>query len=285
MAGSLPLFCAPSVSSWCCSRGWFVPFCWVLVPVPCIASSGSSLVVFPWLLLPGSYVVFWVLFWHEYRAVWVLVWCDFWTEFWIDFWPSIFHDLLGLISGWYCGSRILNPLVFGDYPEIMKKNAGSRLPSFTSFESQQVKGSYDFIGLNYYYALYATYDPNISKADLRDITLDMFAKFTGFGFGVVDTINDLGRISFLSGFIGSVLDSIRDGSDVRGYFIWAFLDVYEWITGLTERFGLYHVNFEDTELERTPRLSADWYRNFLKDGGKIMIEKLCQQRAKAQSSQ
>ncbi|KAI0522574.1 hypothetical protein KFK09_004954 [Dendrobium nobile] len=214
--------------------------------------------------------------------------------------------------------------------QIMKKNCGSRLPSFTSFESQQVKGSYDFIGLNYYYALYATYDPNISMADLRDITLDMFAKFTdmkdgtpisrilppshptkdfhslwkllyylkntynnppiyihenGFGFGVVDTIDDLGRISFLSGFIGSVLDSIRDGSDVRGYFIWAFLDVYEWITGLTERFGLYHVNFEDTELERTPRLSAHWYRNFLKDGGTIKIEKICQQRATAQSSQ
>ncbi|KAL0928729.1 hypothetical protein M5K25_000646 [Dendrobium thyrsiflorum] len=141
------------------------------------------------------------------------------------------------ILGW-----ILNPIFFGDYPEIMKKNAGSRLPSFSYSESQKVKGSYDFIG---------------------------------YGLGVVDTMNDVGRITFLRGFIGSVLDSIRNGIDVRGYFIWTFVDGYELLSGYSTRFGLYHVNFEDSEHERTPKLSAHWYRNFLRKGTLIKEKLLC----------
>ncbi|XWS46659.1 hypothetical protein CRYUN_Cryun14cG0086900 [Craigia yunnanensis] len=45
--------------------------------------------------------------------------------------------------------RIVNPLVllFGDYPDTMKKIAGSRIPTFTYHESELVRGSFDFIGL------------------------------------------------------------------------------------------------------------------------------------------
>lgn len=113
----------------------------------------------------------------------------------------------------------------------------------------------------------------------------MYIHENGYGFGVPDTMNDVARISFLSGFIGSIHEAIRDGSDVRGYFVWAFVDVYEWLAGYTERYGLYHVNLEDSELERTPRLSALWYHDFLKNGSVIKIENLGHNRAeKAHSS-
>ncbi|KVH94468.1 Glycoside hydrolase, catalytic domain-containing protein [Cynara cardunculus var. scolymus] len=36
--------------------------------------------------------------------------------------------------GWF-----LNPLVNGDYPETVKKNAGNRIPSFTKLESERIK--------------------------------------------------------------------------------------------------------------------------------------------------
>ncbi|PKA57676.1 Beta-glucosidase 22 [Apostasia shenzhenica] len=220
--------------------------------------------------------------------------------------------VLNVTLGWF-----LDPLMFGDYPEIMKKNAGSRIPSFTKSESQLLKGAYDFIGINYYFKLFAADDPSASQNDLRDMSSDMLAKFTaykdvppqsrilppsrmendfeslwkmltylkdtygnppiylqenGYGLGVKDTMMDVGRISFLSGFIGSILDSIRDGSDVRGYFVWAFVDVYELLSEYSSRFGLYHVNFEDSELERTPKLSAFWYQNFLKNGSSIQMK-------------
>lgn len=40
--------------------------------------------------------------------------------------------------------------MYGDYPEIMKKMVGDRLPTFGPKESALVRGSLDFLGLNYY---------------------------------------------------------------------------------------------------------------------------------------
>ncbi|GMN47081.1 hypothetical protein TIFTF001_016262 [Ficus carica] len=37
--------------------------------------------------------------------------------------------------GWFW-----NPLIFGDYPDVMKKNAGSRIPAFTVQESDSIRG-------------------------------------------------------------------------------------------------------------------------------------------------
>ena len=47
--------------------------------------------------------------------------------------------------GWF-----LNPIVHGDYPDIMKEYAGSHLPVFTKDESTLLKGSYDLLMLNHY---------------------------------------------------------------------------------------------------------------------------------------
>ncbi|CAA3024478.1 beta-glucosidase-like [Olea europaea subsp. europaea] len=55
--------------------------------------------------------------------------------------------------GWF-----VEPIVTGDYPESMIKNVGDRLPKFTEKEEKLVKGSYDFLGINYYTATYASND-------------------------------------------------------------------------------------------------------------------------------
>lgn len=49
----------------------------------------------------------------------------------------------------------MGPITNGDYPESMKKNVGDRLPTFTKDEQNKVKGSIDFLGLNYYTSFYA----------------------------------------------------------------------------------------------------------------------------------
>ncbi|KAM3356164.1 beta-glucosidase 11 isoform X1 [Capsicum galapagoense] len=69
--------------------------------------------------------------------------------------------------GWF-----IEPLIFGDYPQIMKKNVGSRLPRFSKSESELVKGSLDFIRLNHYNQVYAKDNPTSLEEDLRDFTMD-----------------------------------------------------------------------------------------------------------------
>ena len=69
--------------------------------------------------------------------------------------------------------RFLDPLVFGDYPETVKKNAGTRIPAFTTPESKQVKGSFDFIAINHYFATYIKDNPEKLKIDQRDFALDV----------------------------------------------------------------------------------------------------------------
>ena len=53
----------------------------------------------------------------------------------------------------------------------------------------------------------------------------------------------------------------RNGADVRGYFIWTLMDAFEWLDGYNIGFGLYHIDSQT--LNRIPKLSAKWYRNFL----------------------
>lgn len=76
------------------------------------------------------------------------------------------------LYGW-----ILHPLVFGDYPENMKKAAGSRLPSFSSYESDLITNAFDFIGLNHYTSDYTSNDPDALKGPLQDLTADMATLF------------------------------------------------------------------------------------------------------------
>ncbi|KDO87256.1 hypothetical protein CISIN_1g0121811mg, partial [Citrus sinensis] len=75
-----------------------------------------------------------------------------------------YYDFL---IGW-----MANPLVYGDYPKIMKQNVGSRLPAFSDRESKQVKGSADFLGVINYYIVYVKDNPSSLNKKLRDWNAD-----------------------------------------------------------------------------------------------------------------
>uniref|UniRef100_A0A453GFS3 Uncharacterized protein n=1 Tax=Aegilops tauschii subsp. strangulata TaxID=200361 RepID=A0A453GFS3_AEGTS len=79
-----------------------------------------------------------------------------------------------------------------------------------------------------------------------------------------DTLVDTERTGYLKSYIGSTLAALRNGVNVKGYFIWAFLDVFEYLSGFQARYGLYRVDFDDEALPRQPRLSGRWYSAFLK---------------------
>lgn len=72
----------------------------------------------------------------------------------------------------------MDPLTGGDYPFIMRTLLGDRLPRFTDEESRLIKGSFDFIGLNYYTASYA-YGLPLSKTGVQNYVTDSFVSSTG----------------------------------------------------------------------------------------------------------
>ncbi len=49
----------------------------------------------------------------------------------------------------------MDPLIRGEYPLSMRELVRNRLPQFTKEQSELIKGSFDFIGLNYYTSNYA----------------------------------------------------------------------------------------------------------------------------------
>nr|CAB3457571.1 unnamed protein product [Digitaria exilis] len=48
-----------------------------------------------------------------------------------------------------------------------------------------------------------------------------------------------------------------------GYFVWSFLDVFEYVFGYRVRFGVYGVDFNSRARTRYQRHSAKWYSSFL----------------------
>ncbi|KAL3636856.1 hypothetical protein CASFOL_019155 [Castilleja foliolosa] len=207
----------------------------------------------------------------------------------------------------------LDPLVFGDYPLEMKRYHGDGLPSFSLEESELIRDSIDFIGINHYGTLYAK-DCIHSSCQCNESSCTQggdrpirgFVYTTGVRDGVFiveqtglpnifvvprgmqeivgyvkeryhnkpmiitengysspvneDDIHqhDVKRIHYHQSYLAR---AIRNGADVRGYLVWSLMDSFEWSNGYSVKFGLYHIDRQT--LKRTPKMSADWYRDFL----------------------
>ncbi|XP_021911961.1 beta-glucosidase 11-like isoform X2 [Carica papaya] len=205
--------------------------------------------------------------------------------------------VLDFSIGW-----ILHPLFFGDYPDIMKKIVGSRMPAFNHTESEHVKGSCDFIGVIHYTTMKIKDKSSSLELKERDFYADMAAelignndpssgKFPSMPWGLEalleyfkqtygnptiyivengqvtlrnSSLEDTTRVEYLHAYIGAVLDAVRNGSNTKGYFSWSFLDLYELLSGYQASYGLFYVDFKDPDLKRYPRLSAYWYSHLLK---------------------
>ncbi|XP_042511649.1 beta-glucosidase 18-like [Macadamia integrifolia] len=102
------------------------------------------------------------------------------------------------------------------------------------------------------------------------ITENGYADASYVGVGLDDLVNDTKRVEYLSSYLASLNMALRHGADVRGYFVWSLLDNFEWQFGYTLRFGIHYVDYKT--LERIPKLSAMWYKQFL-DGVKMVEQK------------
>ncbi|CAN6830994.1 unnamed protein product, partial [Brassica oleracea] len=212
--------------------------------------------------------------------------------------------------GWH-----MDPTVYGDYPEVMKRSIGKRLPSFTAAQSQKLKGSFDFVGVNYYSAFYvknvADVDHNTpnwrsdaciewkkqNKAGeilgprggsewdflypqgLRKFLNHAKNKYGSPKFMITENghcdidyekkaklsnLMDLQRTEYHEKHLQSIHQAIKeDGVQVEGYYAWSLLDNCEWNAGYGVRYGLFYVDYNNG-LKRYPKMSAMWFKEFLK---------------------
>lgn len=75
-------------------------------------------------------------------------------------------------------------------------------------------------------------------------------------------VHDDDRIDYLERHIDAVHRAIKDGVDVRGYFLWSLLDNFEWANGYSKRFGITYVDYQTQR--RTPKDSYYWYRDLIR---------------------
>lgn len=78
---------------------------------------------------------------------------------------------------------------------------------------------------------------------------------------IQNDVDDKDRLDFLKSYIGQVYKAKQQGLNIHGYFIWTFIDNFEWAEGYYARFGLVYVNFKT--LKRTLKSSGKWFAKFL----------------------
>eukprot|EP01018_Ginkgo_biloba_P033172 Gb_35945 [translate_table: standard] len=89
---------------------------------------------------------------------------------------------IAFLFGWF-----MDPITWGDYPSTMRSLVGARLPKFSKPQSRLLKGSFDFIGLNYYTSQYAIHNPkppNPLETDyLQDSRVNLTSEKNGVPIG------------------------------------------------------------------------------------------------------
>jgi len=76
-------------------------------------------------------------------------------------------------------------------------------------------------------------------------------------------VHDNERIKFLSDYLAELERSADAGADIRGYFLWTFMDNFEWAQGYIPRFGLVYTDYETQK--RIPKDSAYWYKKYIEE--------------------
>ncbi|KAJ4933702.1 hypothetical protein JOQ06_030526 [Pogonophryne albipinna] len=83
-----------------------------------------------------------------------------------------------------------------------------------------------------------------------------------------DSLNDVSRIDYMKSYINEALKAIfLDGVNVQRFTAESLMDGFEGKKGYSQRFGLHYVNFEDADRPRTPKQSAYFYSQVIKQNG------------------
>lgn len=196
----------------------------------------------------------------------------------------------------------LDPLFNGCYPQALFDYIGPHRPQIHPGDMSMIQQPVDFLGLNYYNTDLVSFDIHggLNKARLMPFSApgwgrtemnwgihpaglkgevlyikdryrnpDLYITENGCAMPDVpdeqEFVADWDRIRYIQSHLQMLHEAIQEGANVRGYFAWSALDNFEWDRGFGPRFGLVYVNYQT--LVRTPKQSAYWYRDVIKNNG------------------
>ncbi len=191
------------------------------------------------------------------------------------------------------GARLfLDPLYKGSYPEIAIA-PGVTIP-IQDGDLEITSTPFDFLGVNYYWedmvqadastpTKYKVVQTNRDKTAMGwDIYPEglynqltwihqnyevnyMYVTENGAAFEDVvlhdGRIHDVYRTEYIRTHLEAIAKAIKEGVPVKGYFLWSFIDNFEWSYGYTKRFGIVRCDY-DTQ-KRTIKDSGYWYRDLI----------------------
>jgi beta-glucosidase len=192
------------------------------------------------------------------------------------------------------GNRwFLDPIFRGAYPADLLERNRIVEPFVQAGDLEAISAPLDFLGVNNYFrfVVSAGADGPRMQRDSEALHTDMgwevypdglnrllvriardyappaiYVTENGAAFGDVRVhdggVHDPERTEYLESYIGAVSEAIAEGAPVKGYFVWSFLDNFEWAFGYSKRFGIVYVDYPT--LERVPKDSFYWYRDFIK---------------------
>ena len=143
----------------------------------------------------------------------------------------------------------------------------------------RAEGSFDFVGLNYYFADrwmsgLRPENKNENVSDLgwdmqpdkiENVIVDLHERYAKPVFitenGLADT-KDQYRQWWIEETLQALERAMGKGAEIGGYLYWSLLDNFEWADGFWPRFGLVEVDYKT--LKRIVRPSAKWFAQELK---------------------
>ena len=184
----------------------------------------------------------------------------------------------------------LDPIFRGEYPTDVLELLGDAAPPVEEGDLAAISTPLDFLGVNNYSrlviggggkplrnsnAVYTDMDWEVYPDGLYEVLVrlrDEYAVPTiyvtenGAAFGDIrghdGEVLDPERQDYLEGYIRAVGRAVQAGVPVSGYFVWSFLDNFEWAHGYSKRFGIVYVDYPT--LERVPKGSFHWYGDLIR---------------------
>jgi beta-glucosidase len=179
----------------------------------------------------------------------------------------------------------LAPIFRGHYPLSAYELVGENMPKINDGDLALIAQKLDFVGINFYSRNLISANGNIDPVPGSEYTemgwevhapalRRMLVKINneyhlppiyitenGASFPDVVSadgkIHDERRLDYLKNHFIQTRLAMQDGVDVRGYFVWSFMDNFEWGHGYTKRFGIVRVDYETQK--RTIKDSGEWY--------------------------